>query len=859
MSAKKLQELVREEYGKRNLEKLEIPSYISENLNKQLREYQKEALKFYFAQRELHNEKSEASGNHLMFNMATGSGKTLIMAALMLECFKNGYRNFIFFVNSNAILEKTKANFSDKNSKKYLFNDEILIDTQRVEINIIKNLNESKKESINIYFTTIQSLFSVLTKEQENVLSFLDFKEAKIVFLADEAHHLNSETKKASKKESENKENWETIVKKAYEANNENLMLEFSATIPKEREVTEKYNDKIIYEYALKEFCENGFSKRIYLLKYDDKALKSRFLGGILASLYREFLAVKYEIALKPVILFKSPSISQSKDNEKMFLDFLENLQSADIEQFYKNYQSAKGEVLSDSFVFFKNKFKENYALKLVRFIKTAFKKSYILNANDEKEAKEYQILLNSLEESENHIRVIFAVNKLDEGWDVLNLFDIVRLNDKANSKKTTTTSEVQLIGRGARYYPFMQKEFEEKKAFKRKFDNDLNNELSHLERLNYHTLNDVSFIENLNKEMREQGLFIEELTKKKCELKLTPYAQEIKKNYKMFYAKNQIKRRELSIFDTRKITEDEVKQEMELIEIPLFSKHINESLVDFKESEIKIEDFKHTTFKDGNFSYECFLKALNRLQMDFNSLKAFKDVESKKDFYEKMFYELNVKFHKKQDLSKENQVEIFIFVLDKLKNLVYKKKKEIEVSEFQAYELKLDERVVFKDKIKQPNYEWLYFDKVPYDSELELEFLRFIEGEKEKINQKFSEWVVVRNEGFKEFKIYYDYRKDKDNYGKGFEPDFIFFAKEKNSENFFALQCFMEVKGTHLVENDQWKEDLLQVLKGKFFDTILNEKGYKIDKANLKLESLPFFTGENKTPFLEAFRKIFH
>ena len=106
--AKTLQNIVQEEYGKRGLEKLQIPTHISENLSKDLREYQQAALKYYLAQRELCKE-GAISGNHLMFNMATGSGKTLIMAALMLDCFKQGYRNFIFFVNSTAILEKTRA------------------------------------------------------------------------------------------------------------------------------------------------------------------------------------------------------------------------------------------------------------------------------------------------------------------------------------------------------------------------------------------------------------------------------------------------------------------------------------------------------------------------------------------------------------------------------------------------------------------------------------------------------------------------------------------------------------------------------------------------------------------------------
>ncbi|WP_155486545.1 hypothetical protein, partial [Vibrio campbellii] len=71
------------------------------------------------------------------------------------------------------------------------------------------------------------------------------------------------------------------------------------------------------------------------------------------------------------------------------------------------------------------------------------------------KKAETYQIELNSLEDSDNEIRAIFAVDKLNEGWDVLNLFDIVRLYDTRNKWGKTATQEAQLIGRGARYCPF--------------------------------------------------------------------------------------------------------------------------------------------------------------------------------------------------------------------------------------------------------------------------------------------------------------------------------------------------------------------------------------------------------------------
>ena len=65
-------------------------------------------------------------------------------------------------------------------------------------------------------------------------------------------------------------------------------------------------------------------------------------------------------------------------------------------------------------------------------------------------------VLLNSLGNINNPIRVVFAVAKLNEGWDVLNLYDIVRISEGAGTTRTATDSEAQLIGRGARYFPFV-------------------------------------------------------------------------------------------------------------------------------------------------------------------------------------------------------------------------------------------------------------------------------------------------------------------------------------------------------------------------------------------------------------------
>lgn len=484
-------------------------------------------------------------------------------------------------------MEKTKANFADKTSSKYLFKDRIVIDSHEVEINVIEDLNKSKEGCINICFTTIHSLSLLLKDEKENAPSLQDFENRKIVFLADEAHHLNSDTR--GNKPNEEKEGWETIIKKAYESHNENLVLEFTATIPKEKAVLDKYQDKIIYEYDLARFCNDGYSKRIFLMKYENRDMQRRFLGGVLSSLFRELLAQKHSIALKPVIPFKSEAIEASKRNQEDFLQFLEQVDERMVREFYSDIELRSNELFAKSFEFFKNNFGDDFCAKVARFLKENFKEIYILNTNNEKDLEKNQILLNSLEDSSNEIRVIFSVDKLNEGWDVLNLFDIVRLD--WTQKQKSTTKEAQLIGRGARYYPFECEMIGSGlESDKRKFDSDLGNDLGMLERLSYHTIDDVNFIRELNEAMRKQGLLIEEAQHR---IELIPNEKVLTKlqSNKVFYASNRrIRRQDLERFT---ISQEEITHRMRTLEIPLFSSNIKEKEERFEENNEK-EDLKN-------------------------------------------------------------------------------------------------------------------------------------------------------------------------------------------------------------------------------------------------------------------------
>ena len=91
--------------------------------------------------------------------------------------------------------------------------------------------------------------------------------------------------------------------------------------------------------------------------------------------------------------------------------------------------------------------------------LKDDFSQQHCVSVNDDKDAAQKQILLNSLEDEGNPYRAIFEVRKLDEGWDVLNLFDIVRLYETRQSGRSklspATIAEAQLIVPRARYCPF--------------------------------------------------------------------------------------------------------------------------------------------------------------------------------------------------------------------------------------------------------------------------------------------------------------------------------------------------------------------------------------------------------------------
>ena len=390
----------------------EIPDYVAANLNPALplRPYQEAALArllFY-----LNGYPKRARPAQLLFHMATGSGKTLIMAAAMLHLYGQGYRNFIFFVNNTNIIEKTRDNFLNARSSKFLFAERIRFGTCEVHVREVANFEAAHPDDIRLLFTTIQGLHIRLNEPRENSLTFEDFSEHDIVLISDEAHHINALTKsKLNKTEAEALNTWEATVNRIFNARLGNILLEFTATVELHHPaVAEKYADKIIYQYDLKQCREDGYSKEVKVLQADLPPIE-RALQAVILSQYRRKVAEKHGVPLKPVLLLKSSKIAESEAHAEAFHARIASLTGADLQT---TKSAARSDVIQRAFAYFdaRDISLDNLAAEL----REDFAPERCPLINSKQDSEEKQIEINTLEDPGNHIRAIFAVDMLNEG-----------------------------------------------------------------------------------------------------------------------------------------------------------------------------------------------------------------------------------------------------------------------------------------------------------------------------------------------------------------------------------------------------------------------------------------------------------
>jgi len=851
-----------------------LPDYIVNNLSQRfsIREYQREAIArlLYY----LNDYPDKTLPIHLLFNMATGSGKTFLMASNILYLYKLGYRNFIFFVNSKTIIKKTKANFLDKSSPKYLFAEKVVFDDKEVQIQEVDNFEGTNQNSINIHFTTIQGLHSRIWTPQENAITLEDFKNKKIVFLSDEAHHINVLTRnldRLSPVEQEETKCWEKTVIDIFNVNPANILLEYTATVEQHQNIFEKYKNKIIYQYNLKEFREDKFSKDVQIMQ-SDLDLMERALQAVILSQYRRKVAEKHKIQLKPVILIKSQkTIAQSEDAERKFKAMIKSLKVGDIKKIEKSNSNG---IIKKAFTFFKDNgiTYEN----LVREIKSDFSEEKCIAVNSQSDSEEKQIKVNTLEAEHNETRVIFTVNMLNEGWDVLNLFDIVRLYESrdVSSRKVgrkaggTTISEAQLIGRGARYFPFVTEKGQD--LFKRKFDDDINNELRILEELHYHSLNDSRYIAEIKSELVKSGITPPDEKRKIITVSIKDSILNTR------FWKNGL----LFLNEQKENTRENVKCMHDLFSETIFKHKLRTGKT--KETAVfdgvtlsvdQDQDLDKLMLKFNRIEKHINRKALDKVDFyRFSNLKQyFPSLKSVDEFLTSDAYlgEVDVEICGLKDrLNNFDNHCKYEIALDVFKELACKIKAStteyIGTKEFKGYSIckkvdlsKTGEVLIGGDdkeygiaiskttrddlRLNLKNHDWYMYDENFGTSE-EKYFIHFVRQAMDDLKKKYTDIYLLRNE--RVFKIY------RFSDGKAIEPDFVLFLTDKDTKKTFSFQLFVESKGQQLLKTDQWKEEFLKDIERQF------KIDYLFESDKFKLIGLPFY---NEVLRKHDFTKIFN
>ena len=778
-----------------------------------------------------------------------------------------GYRNFIFFVNTDTIIRKTKENFLNPNSTKYLFKEQINIDGVNVNITEVESFESTNADDISILFSTIQGLHTKLNAPRENSITFDDFLNKEVVLISDEAHHINTLTKKKlSKGEKENFNSWEYTVERILKSNVNNIMMEFTATLDLNHpNIASKYADKLLYDYSLAKFREDGYSKEVQTNQVDYQPIQ-RAIVAVLISQFKKKIFASKGILAKPVVMFKSKTTTESAEMEKAFIDEIRNLTVTKLENLIK----LDNAILDKAIAYFKELNISSQGL--IDEIKEDFTEDKIVSVNSKNDSNEKQITINTLEDNNNEIRAVFAVDKLNEGWDVLNLYDIVRLYDTrdatGNKPGKTTVAEAQLIGRGARYYPFQLEENQE--LDKRKYDNDLENIMRFCETLHYHCSHNPRYITELNNALRQIGMFPEEKVEVDLILKDEFKETSLYKNGFIFLNKK-VKNNPKTLLEY---------QEPTIVKKHTYALKTNRSAqtVILDNNRIKQNTVQANYANKHLFSVwdkTIIQKGLNKIPFyHFNNIKKFfPSVKSMNDFItnEKYFGGIVVEVTGLQkdtnNLSANQKLEIVISVATKIANEIstkfgdyrgtksfyreplrkYFKNKKLAFSVNQNATAETGKPTMRND-IPQEYFvdlnkaDWYAYNE-NYGSSEEKFLVKYFHDNIEDLKERFKNIYLLRNERF--FKLY------RFSDAKATEPDFVLYMTDKNSDEEVIYQLFIEPKGDHLLYNDEWKEQFLQEIEKEAVIELYASQQYK-------LIGMPFYNKANREDvFVEKLNSI--
>lgn len=389
------------------------------------------------------------------FEMATGSGKTMLMGAC---CYylarKFGITNFLIIAPSSIdIYQKTIRNFQ-KGSFETIWSESTDFDFNLVTGDDYQtpSMFFDTNKDVNIFIFNIDKFGANATNSKKrwessvwkdadgNTVSIQDFlKNKRLAIITDEAHHAQSLKAK-------------TIIS-GFEPE---LVLEFTATAVEQVRNQEKANQSIIYKYDIKRFLEDGHGKLVRAVALDNEDKKRKTQDGFseseklkLVTLLLIHLVKKRAIlldasckGLKPISFVKVKNETQF--TQKVY-DYIRDELYQDIDNLQIILEKAGKQDLEITNLIswlFEEEYKKNLDL-LRKDIQEVCRNSLFYHGKSTQEEKK---LFDNIRK--NHIEIVVYMQKLDEGIDLPNIYSMAVINDTDTEFKTSVK---QIIGRGVR------------------------------------------------------------------------------------------------------------------------------------------------------------------------------------------------------------------------------------------------------------------------------------------------------------------------------------------------------------------------------------------------------------------------
>jgi len=357
-------------------------------------------------------------------HMATGTGKSYVIFAVAYLSIVMGYVKRVLVLGpSSTIIEKGLTDKFNQYKQDYNLLDTLPSQYKNIPVGMLTDKDEMEDGNI-----VIENINAIYGKGGINETFFNT--DGEVLVLGDEIHHAYMHLKygddnqlsleEKGKKEIEDERLWMKFLR-------ENKKIKAHIGFTGTPYNADDYFTDVIFNYSIRPAITEKYIKDIKsLLQIKDEKEETKHISKeqrfkiIYESHKKNKQKYSYGGKVKPITICICPTQDNAKKRAGEFIEFLADQEFSNIQNQSERLQAANNKII-------------------------------VVTSNTD--IAEYKDKLENIEETDpkkigGNVEYIFAVNKLSEGWDVDNVFQIVPMEERIFNSKLLIS---QVLGRGLR------------------------------------------------------------------------------------------------------------------------------------------------------------------------------------------------------------------------------------------------------------------------------------------------------------------------------------------------------------------------------------------------------------------------